>query len=192
MTRVTDKGTMIEAILAVLLLSASAGVAAAQETPSSPGARVAKAREPNAAEQTATARAALQRGSLLAQRISTMLEEARREADIIRVTCLNDKLTQVNANMRTAQARMTAFETASDPEQRKHEATVLGVLGQKFQALDQEANRCVGQDIYDTGSTKVETDIDTAMLPFEEDVSTPVAPPPTAVPGLPRFSSGTR
>jgi len=187
---------MIEAILAVLLLIASAGVStgvvAAQQAPSSPGARAATARAPNAAEQTATARAAIQRGALLASRITTMLEEARREADIIRVTCLNDKLTQVNANMRTAQARMTAFETASDPEQRNHEATVLGVLGQKFQVLDQEANRCVGQDIYDTGSTKVETEIDTAMLPFETDVATPVAPPPTAIPGLPRFSSGTR
>jgi hypothetical protein len=182
---------MIEAVLAVLLLCASAGVIAAQQAPSRPGAPPPR-HVPNAAEQAATARATVQRGSSLALRISQMLEEARREADIIRVTCLNDKLTQVNANLRTAQARMTAFETATDPDQRSHEATVLGVLGQKFQVLDQEANRCVGQDIYDTGSTKVQTDIDTAYLPFEEDVSTPVAPPPAAIPDLPRFSSGTR
>jgi hypothetical protein len=190
MTRVTGKGTMVEAVLAVLLLSASAGVIAAQAAPSSPGPQRRTA--PNTAEQTATARAAIQRGSVLAQRISQMLEEARREADIIRVTCLNDKLTQVNANLRTAQARMTAFETATDPDQRSHEATVLGVLGQKFQVLDQEATRCVGQDLYETGATKVQTDIDTAKLPFEQDVTTPVAPPPTAIPDLPRFSSGTR
>jgi hypothetical protein len=183
---------MIEAVLAVLLLSASAGVIAAQEASGRPGAGATNARQASAAEQAEIARAVVQRGALLAQRISHMLEEARREADIIRVTCLNDKLTQVNANMRTAQARMTAFESASDPDQRKHEATVLGVLGQKFQILDQEANRCVGQDIYDTGSTKVQTDIDTAYLPFEEDVTTPVAPPPTAIPDLPRFASGTR
>jgi hypothetical protein len=192
MTRVTGEGTMIGAVLAVLLLSASAGVVAAQETPSSPTVRGGDRRAVNTAEQSATARAAVQRGALLAQRISQMLEEARREADIIRVTCLNDKLTQVNANMRTAQARMTAFESAPNPDQRNHEATVLGVLGQKFQVLDQEANRCVGQDIYDTGATKVETSIDTAKLPFEADVTTPVAPPPTAIPDLPRFSSGTR
>jgi hypothetical protein len=192
MTPVTGKGTMKEAILALLLLTASAGVIAAQEAPSRPGARAVNTRVPNAAEQAETARAAIQRGSLLAQRITTMLEEARREADIIRVTCLNDKLTQVNANMRTAQARMTAFQSASDPDQRNHEATVLGVLGQKFQVLDQEANRCVGQDIYDTGSTKVETEIDTALLPYEADVASPVAPPPTAIPDLPRFTSGTR
>lgn len=147
---------------------------------------------PNAAEQAAAARAALQRGAMLARRITSMLEEARREADIIRVTCLNDKLTQVNANMRTAQARMAAFEVATDPDQRNHEATVLSVLGQKFQALDLEANRCVGQDIYDTGSTKVQTEIDTAQLPYEQDVGTPAPPPPSAIPELPPFSSGTK
>jgi hypothetical protein len=119
-----------------------------------------------------------------------MLEEARREADIIRVTCLNDKLTQANANMRTAQSRLTAFENATDPEQKSHEATVLNVLGQKFQLLDQEANRCVGQDLYETGSTKVLTEIDTAYLPFEEDPTSPPPPPAPVVPILPLAASG--
>jgi hypothetical protein len=179
--------------LVALLLGATTGGftrgAAAQAT-ASVGAS-SKRTAPNSAEQAAAARSAVQRGAVLAQRISSMLEEARREADIIRVTCLNDKLTQVNANMRTAQSRMTAYETATDPDQRNHEATVLAVLGQKFQALDQEANRCVGQDVYDTGSTKVQTEIDTAKLPFEEDVGTPAPPPPSAIPELPPFSSGT-
>ena len=146
----------------------------------------------NPAEQAAAARAVLQRAQVLAQRISQMLEEARREADIIRVTCLNDKLTQVNANMRTAQTRMTAYDNATDPEQKNHEATVISVLGQKFQVLDQEANRCVGQDLFETGQTKVQTFIDTAMQPFDEDVATPTPPPPPAVPDVPLFVSGTK
>lgn len=183
------------AVTVALLVGATTGRLAAQADAAATGsagrAPVKKA-APTAAEQAALARSAVQRGSVLAQRISAMLEEARREADIIRVTCLNDKLTQVNANMRTAQTRMTAFETAADPETRNHEATVLGVLGQKFTILDQEANRCVGQDVYDTGSTKVQTEIDTAKLPFEEDVATPTPPPPAAVPDLPPFSSGTK
>jgi len=216
------------AVLGALLLGATTGGSAAQEG-DAPAGTPSRRAAPTSAEQVATARSAVQRGSVLAQRISAMLEEARREADIIRVTCLNDKLTQVNANMRTAQTRMSAmleearreadiirvtclndkltqvnanmrtaqtrmsaFESASDPETRNHEATVLGVLGQKFQVLDQEANRCVGQDIYDTGSTKVQTEIDTALLPYEEDVSIPTPPPPSAIPELPPFSSGTK
>jgi hypothetical protein len=179
------------AVLGALLLGATTGGSAAQEG-DAPAGTPSRRAAPTSAEQVATSRSAVQRGSVLAQRISAMLEEARREADIIRVTCLNDKLTQVNANMRTAQTRMSAFESASDPETRNHEATVLGVLGQKFQVLDQEANRCVGQDIYDTGSTKVQTEIDTALLPYEEDVSIPTPPPPSAIPELPPFSSGTK
>lgn len=185
------------AVLVALLLGAGTGglgldVESVEAQAGVPAGTAAKRAAPTSAEQVATARSAVQRGSVLAQRISAMLEEARREADIIRVTCLNDKLTQVNANMRTAQNRMTAFETAADPDTRNHEATVLGVLGQKFQLLDQEANRCVGQDVYDTGSTKVQTEIDTALLPFEQEVSTPIPPPPSAIPELPPFSSGTK
>ena len=143
------------------------------------------------AEQAANAKGVVQRASLLAQRVSQMLEEARRETDIIRVTCLNNKLTQINANLRIVQTRVAAFDNATTPEQRNHESTVISVLGQKFQVLEQEANRCVGQDMYETGSTKVETEVDTALLPFDEDVATPVAPPPAAVPDVPPYASGT-
>jgi len=104
-----------------------------------------------------------------------MLDEARRDADMIRVTCLNDKLAQVNANLNTAQARLTAFQKATDGDTRNHEFTVLSVLGQKFQALEQGANGCVGQDLYDTGPTKVTTEIETSTQPFENDPGTPPA-----------------
>ena len=183
MTRIG--GNKIVVIASLVTLLAGAGTVLGQETPS-------RRRTPaNPAEQAASSRAVLQHANVLAQRISQMLEEARRESDIIRVTCLNDKLTQVNANMRIVQTRVTAFDNATTPEQRNHEATVISVLGQKFQVLDQEANRCVGQDLYETGSTKVETEVDTALLPFDEDVATPVAPPPAAVPDVPPFASGT-
>lgn len=193
MTRMISGSTWLAAAVMAATIMATAAIGQAEPPPgqgtaaSPPTKRVV-----NSAEQAATARAVLQRAQVLAQRISQMLEEARREADIIRVTCLNDKLTQVNANMRTAQTRMSAYDNAADPEQKNHEATVISVLGQKFQVLDQEANRCVGQDLYETGQTKVQTFIDTAMQPFDEDVATPAPPPPPAVPDVPVFVSGTR
>jgi hypothetical protein len=88
---------------------------------------------------------------------------------------LNDKLAQVNANLNTAQTRLTAFQKATDGDQRNHEFTVLSVLGQKFQALEQATNGCVGQDLYDTGPTKVTTEIDTSTQPFEDNPGTPPA-----------------
>ncbi|MEY4581710.1 MAG: hypothetical protein RL701_6413 [Pseudomonadota bacterium] len=120
-------------------------------------------------EQVASAETMVSRGGVLSQRVTQMLDDARREADVIRVTCLNDKLTQINANLRTAQSRLASLQKTVDLDQRNHEMTVLTVLGQKLQVLDQEANQCVGQDLYETGATKVVTDIDTSKLPIYEN-----------------------
>ena len=133
----------------------------------------------NAAPQE-SADAIVQRASNLSQRVSQMLDEARRDADMIRVTCLNDKLTQINANLRTAQGRLASLQKAVDVDQRNHELTVLTVLGQKMQVLDQESNQCVGQDLYETGPTKVTTEINTSLLPFEADPTNPQIQVPTA------------
>ena len=132
------------------------------------------------AEQMSAADAIVMRGGGLSQRVTQMLDDARRDADIIRVTCLNDKLTQINANLRTAQSRYASLQRTVDAEQRKHELTVLSVLGQKLQVLDQEANQCVGQDLYETGPTKITTEIDTSLLPFETNPTVPQITTPTA------------
>lgn len=132
------------------------------------------------ADQVSAAETMVGRGSTLSQRVTQMLDDARREADVIRVTCLNDKLTQINANLRTAQSRLGSLQKTVDADQRNHELTVLTVLGQKLQVLDQEANQCVGQDLYETGATKIVTDIDTSKLPFEQDPTSPRLQVPTA------------
>jgi hypothetical protein len=142
------------------------------------------------ADQLTVSEGIVQRGNVLSQRVSQMLDEARRETDMIRVTCLNDKLTQVNANLRTAQSRLAALQKAPDKEQRDHEYTVLSVLGQKLQVLDQEANQCVGQDLYETGPTKIVTEIDTSLMPFEDDPRTPpIMLPPSLFEAPPNASS---
>lgn len=132
------------------------------------------------ADQLSSADAIVNRGNNLSQRVAQMLDDARRDADVIRVTCLNDKLTQINANLRTAQSRYTTLERTVDNDQRNHELTVLTVLGQKLQVLDQESNQCVGQDLYETGPTKIITEIDTSVLPFEADPTNPQIQTPTA------------
>ena len=134
----------------------------------------------SAADQQAAAEQIVQRASRLSERLTLLLDEARREADMIRVTCLNDKLTQVNANLRTAQSRYGTLQKTVDQEQRTHEFTVISVLGQKFQVLEQQANACVGQDLYETGPTKVVTELDTTLLPFENDPGSPPMMLPTA------------
>jgi hypothetical protein len=138
----------------------------------------------------------LRRGMAIAKSVRTMLESARKDADIIRITCLDDKLTQVNANLRSAETRLEALRKAVDADLRMHEYTVLSVLGNKLQVLDQEAHQCVGESMYETGETTIVTEIDTDMLPFEETPSVPpvVLPPslPTLPPAVPPPASGIR
>jgi hypothetical protein len=112
-------------------------------------------------------------GKSLSERVSNMLNEARKESDIIRITCLNDKLTQINANLRNAQQRLQALIDATDRESRNHEYTVLMVLKQKFKTLDQEAGQCVGQDIFEIGHTQVTTEYDDSVEISESPTSTP-------------------
>jgi hypothetical protein len=102
-------------------------------------------------------------GNNLNERVSNTLNDARKESDIIRITCLNDKLTQINANLRNAQQRLEALMGAVDRDTRNHEYLVLMVLKQKLKTLDQEAGQCVGQDIFETGNTQVTTEIDPSV-----------------------------
>lgn len=134
-------------------------------------------------QQLQEAQQVQQRGTDLSRRVSVMLDEARQERDIIRVTCVNDKLTQVNANLRTVELRLTNLQdaiAAQDASRRNHEFTVIAVLGQKFVVLDREAAQCIGQDIFETGSTRVVTEID----PNNPD-DDPTVVPETEVPVIP-------
>ncbi|MEM9071300.1 MAG: hypothetical protein AAGE52_22530 [Myxococcota bacterium] len=141
-------------------------------------------------EQVEEGQAIRQRGTDLSRRVSSLLDEARQERDIIRVTCINDKLTQVNANLRTVEQRLSNLEDAieaQDTSRGNHEFTVLAVLRQKFVVLDREAAQCIGQDIFETGSTRVVTEIDPetpeddpTLLPIPEIPVVPFVPPPAS------------
>lgn len=141
-------------------------------------------------EQVAEAERIGTRATQISRRVQQMLDQARRERDIMRVTCLNDKLTQVNANLRTAGARSDSLREAvqmNDDGRRNHEFTVITVLGQKFRTLEQEANQCIGQDIFETGTTRVETtvdpetpDEDPTTVPTFPEIPVPFIPPPAS------------
>lgn len=190
-------------MLAAMVIAATVSTAQAQQSQTQNKAGVTPqnnaAPAPKPAPLPATAEefnsqgdAILQRGSALAQTVRGMLEEARKEGDIIKVTCLDNKLTQIDVNNRTAESRLDAMKKAVDNDRRTHEFTVLTVIGQKLQVLDQEAHQCVGQSMYDTGKTKVTTEIDTSKLPFENNPSVPPVISPPALPTIPPPVSGTR
>lgn len=139
-------------------------------------------------EQIAEAQRIQTSGESLSRRVTAMLDEARREGDVIRVTCLDDKLTQINAHRRTLGDRLGSLQESvqlSDDSRRNHEFTVISVLAQHLQNLDREANECIGQDMYETGATRVTTTIDSTtpdedptVVPEVPVVDVPFIPPP--------------
>lgn len=116
------------------------------------------------------------RAERLSSRITALKTQAEREKDIIRVNCLNTKLAEVNANLRAASTRLNSLRTETDQARIKQALTVALVLGQKLQVLDQEANQCVGQSLFNTGATKVDTSIDNSVVPSEQEAQTTTIP----------------
>jgi len=138
------------------------------------------------AEQVEEAQGIQRNGEALSRRLTSLLDEARRENDVIRVTCIDDKLTQVNAHNRTLGDRVESLQQAvqlGDEGRRNHEFTVISVLAQNLTELDRAAGECIGQDQFNTGTTRVTTTIDPTVP--EEDPSAIAAPPSSPVPFIP-------
>src|SRR4051794_15540951 len=76
--------------------------------------------------------------------VRKMLEEARRQRDVVKTLCLNDKLSQVDVAIRSARERRQQLEAAAkrnDVELSGHEFTILTVLRQRSEQLVAEANQ---------------------------------------------------
>ncbi len=101
-------------------------------------------------QQLAQAQAIVSRGEQLHDRIGEMKSQAQRDKDIIRVNCLDTKHDEVNANLTNAKRRLESLRNEVDPQRRRQALTVMLVLGQKFDVLDQQANQCIGQNVFDT------------------------------------------
>jgi len=135
------------------------------------------------AEQLTQAAAIQRRADQLAQRLTKMLDESRRDKDIMRANCVNRKLTEVNANTRNIQQRAQALRDANatnDDARRSHEFTVLTVLGQKLESLDQEATQCLGQSVYEPGASQIITTVQVGSPTLDPtNINPSTAAPPT-------------
>lgn len=184
------------------VLAVAAGPAGAQQ----PGA----APPPPAAGQTAEGQVGFQRKTALtpqeqlveankhvarmegaAAGVRKMLEEARRQRDVVKTLCLNDKLSQIDVAIRSARDRKAQLQAAvnrNDAELSNHEFTILTVLRQRSEQLVAEANQCIGEESAFVGDTRTTVRIDPDIPPDE----TPYPPTdPTLVIGPPPCTSCT-
>jgi len=191
-------GTVGQVLLATLVAGGGLSYALAQEAGDStvdvvkvePMGASAEQETLSPAAQAKAAEAAVTNASASCEAQSQALQSAKRDKDIIRATCLDDKLGQCNANLQNLKRRQTALSEAiaeGDTGSSNHEFTVIGVLSQKFKMLAQAANQCVGQDLFDTGDTQVKEEVDLfapdenpAVITTVPDWPIPYIPPPVS------------
>ena len=191
-------GTVGQVLLAALAVGGSLGYAVAQEGTDStldlvkvePMGSSSDKEALSPAAQSKAAGAAVASASAGCSAQSQALQSAKRDKDIIRATCLDDKLSQCNANLQNIKRREAALNDAiaeGDAGRGNHEFTVIGVLSQKFKMLAQSANQCVGQDLFDTGDTEVREEVDLfapdespGVIPDVPDWPVPYIPPPVS------------
>ncbi len=128
-------------------------------------------------EQVAEGEKHVARMEQAAGAVRKQLEEARRQRDVVKTLCLNDKLSQIDVAIRSARDRRTqlsAAVTRNDVEGANHEYTILTVLRQRAEQLTAEANQCIGEESAFLGDTKVRMTIDPGIA--QDD---PTAYPPT-------------
>lgn len=122
--------------------------------------------------------------------VRKQLEEARRQRDVVKTLCLNDKLSQIDVAIRSARDRRGQLQIAvnrNDSELSNHEFTILTVLRQRTEQLVAEANQCIGEESAFIGDTKTSMQVD-PRIPQDE---TPYPTDPSLVIGPPQCTSCT-
>jgi len=156
----TSRSFWISATFAVLVCGL--GTAAAQ-TPAGTVGVTAGTPPTSATDQITLVDGHMQKMTNAATRVRHLFDDARRNRDTVKVTCLSDKLAQIEVANRSAKDRYTSLKAAAargEADVRNHEFSVLGVLRKRVEQLDSEANQCIGEEIGFPGETKITYTID--------------------------------
>ncbi|HNT00333.1 MAG TPA: hypothetical protein PLJ27_10855 [Polyangiaceae bacterium] len=118
--------------------------------------------------------------------VSKMLGKAREERDIVKVLCLEDKLSQMEVTRKNAGERSESLQgavRAQDKELAKHAFTLLTVLKERMAQLSAEANQCIGVEAGFVGDSQVTVDVDPTLPedPSEYPSSPIIMIPPSCV-----------
>lgn len=107
------------------------------------------------------------------------LEEARSTKDVVKLNCVNEKLTNIKGLMRISeQSDITLQEAIGKREDAgaEHEFSKLTIARQKVQVLRTEAEQCVGLLAFETGPTEVVVE-EPRDLPQLDPTQTPAPAP---------------
>ncbi|XXF79793.1 hypothetical protein P2318_08540 [Myxococcaceae bacterium GXIMD 01537] len=140
----------IQGMIAVLI---AAGLATAEPQPAPrapevPGLVGEKASEVPDAEKLSRSTAALGNMREVLRQVLEKLEEARRTKDVVKLNCVNEKLTQIKGLLRISEQADVALQEAiarKETTPSEHEYTKVVIAQQKVRQLRAEAEECIGQ-----------------------------------------------
>ena len=111
--------------------------------------------------------------------VLSKLEEARASKDVVKLNCVNEKLTNIKGLLRISeQADISLQEAVAKKEEQgaEHEFTKVTIARQKIEQLKAESEQCVGQLAFETGPTEVIVEYPTD-LPGGDTTKNPPPPP---------------
>lgn len=117
-------------------------------------------------EQSSQTRAYTGKMRQVETKTKILAEKAKKEKDIIKLNCVHDKLTNIQANISVAEGVQKAFQDPSirtDDSKRNFEFSKITIAYQQVIVLEQEAEACIGEDLAYVGETRVDTSVDPSI-----------------------------
>ncbi len=185
------KRSVVQISLGVLvILGVSIGAARAQNAPpSGTEVRTQRVAQLSGPDQLREAGSVIDSISSTRRMVSDLLDRARQERDIIKVNCLNDKLTQIDVTLRSSREHQELLQTAvtiNNDGQRNHEFQLMTIFRSRAQGLEGEARACIGED---TGTFDRDTRLTLIVDPNIAQQDTTTLTPDTLLPERPLVTS---
>lgn len=163
-----------------LVAALAAGVAFGQPNgapppPAAPAEKVSDVPDPEKIKRSAEA---LTRMRNVLKDVLGKLEEARNTKDVVKLNCVNEKLTQIKGLLRISEQSDVGLQEAvakKESSAAEHEYTKVMIARQKVDQLRAEAEECIGQLAFRTDENMTVEVEEPEGLP----TSDPTKPPPT-------------
>ena len=96
------------------------------------------------------------------ERVKKMLDEARQEKDTLKITCLDDKFTQIHVSLRGIEERTSSLEISlrsGDQNAANQNMAILRIYISRIFGLNSEAENCLGESDVVLGKTETSTSL---------------------------------
>jgi len=114
------------------------------------------------------------------------LTEARQSKDVVRLNCINEKLTQIKGFIKIGEQADLGLQEAvakQDSGEADHEFTKVEIAAQRVAQLRADAEACIGQVAYEGTNGHTQVDVtEPANLPSASTSPAPPPPPSVVVP----------